>query len=526
MRRFAKSPWIAICLLACCSGCLQKAADQVVSEVQRIVTRPAVDRPIQIAVDGMDSCRIDEGQPVPLAGLQAAMQERTRQIKQADSEPAQFTIRISVDDAAPYSNFAQVVEACQESGFFQFEVVVAELLFPFNLSPLGQELEAETVPQQPPGGEANQRDDESLPSFLFEDARLDSPTTASADGKQDNAALIVPDPAVDAALQWLVTHQAPDGRWNFEHRAGACRGRCDGAGEATAAMNAATSLALLPFLAVGQTHQRGKYQLNVLRGVAYLVKNAKQQANAASFLEPQGTMYSHGLATMALCEAYRQTKDEQLALVCQAALDYIGYAQDPVGGGWRYAPRQPGDTSVTGWQIAALKSGQAAGLDVAANTLSGASRFLDSVQSEDGTNYGYTTPGVGRSTSAIGLNSRIHLGWKSDHEVWRRGAAKLAKIGPSADDMYFNYHATQVLSRHGGEPWMTWQASIRKALLKSQASTGHETGSWHLGRGHGSARGGRLYNTSLAALILETHHRNLGIFQIDESENETSEDVN
>ncbi len=39
-------------------------------------------------------------------------------------------------------------------------------------------------------------------------------------------------------------------------------------------------------------------------------------------------------------------------------------AQDPIGGGWRYEPHQPGDTSVTGWQLMALKSGQMAYLTV------------------------------------------------------------------------------------------------------------------------------------------------------------------
>ena len=75
-------------------------------------------------------------------------------------------------------------------------------------------------------------------------------------------------------------------------------------------------------------------------------------------------MYSHGLAAITLCEAYAMTHDRKLMGPAQLSLNHIVYAQDPIGGGWRYAPRQPGDTSVVGWQLMALKSGHMAYLAV------------------------------------------------------------------------------------------------------------------------------------------------------------------
>ncbi|MDP6467249.1 MAG: hypothetical protein QF918_05900 [Pirellulaceae bacterium] len=326
------------------------------------------------------------------------------------------------------------------------------------------------------------------------------------------------DPQNVSALQWLAEHQLPDGSWNFDHRTGPCGGRCDGAGTATGATNAATAMALLPFLSLGQSHQRGEYQQTVGRGVAYLVSKAKHDKNGTSFHERQGTMYSHGLATIVLCEAYGLTGDKQLKDVCQSALGFIDYAQDPVGGGWRYSPRQPGDTSVSGWHVSALKSGQLAGLTVPDKTLIGASRFFDSVQSDAGAKFGYTTPGARRSTTAIGLMSRIHLGGKRDHEAWQRGIDYIQKIGPSPSDLYFNFHATQAISQHGGEPWTKWQKSVGDLLHKTQAIDGHATGSWHTGNDHSTSRGGRLYCTSLATLILAIHHRKLGISQVEEDD--------
>ena len=72
-------------------------------------------------------------------------------------------------------------------------------------------------------------------------------------------------------------------------------------------------------------------------------------------------MYAHAIATLALCEAYGQTRDSKLKEPAQRAVNFILAAQDPKGGGWRYSPRQPGDTTVTGWQLMSLKSAKTAG---------------------------------------------------------------------------------------------------------------------------------------------------------------------
>ena len=58
------------------------------------------------------------------------------------------------------------------------------------------------------------------------------------------------------------------------------------------------------------------------------------------------------------------TKDNRLLAPAQAAITFIMASQDPVGGGWRYNPRQPGDTSAVCWQVMALKSGLMSGLQV------------------------------------------------------------------------------------------------------------------------------------------------------------------
>jgi hypothetical protein len=316
--------------------------------------------------------------------------------------------------------------------------------------------------------------------------------------------------AVASALLWLAKHQLPDGSWSFNHLlVPGCRGHCRNSGSLADARNAATGLALLPFLGAGQTHKEGEYKNTVRRGLYYLVNQMKVDANGGSLNETGGNMYSHGIGSIALCEAYAMTHDQGLLAPAQKTIDFVCYAQDPVGGGWRYQPRQKGDTSVTGWQIMAIKAGHAAYLQVPPASVKKACTFLDSVQAEDGANYGYTKPAAGRpGTTAIGLLCRIYLGWKKDNPALAKGVKLLSETGPSDGNDYYNYYATQVMFHWQGDAWNKWNDAMRDQLIDSQATDGHEEGSWGgAGSDMAASRGGRLYTTAMSALILETYYR-------------------
>ncbi len=321
--------------------------------------------------------------------------------------------------------------------------------------------------------------------------------------------------AVALALQWLAAHQLPDGGWSFDHtKAGGCNNQCRNPGDLPDARSGATALALLPFLGAGQTHREGQYSKNVRAGLYYLITNRmKVSPEGGSFLEKGGNMYSHGLAAICLTEAYAMTRDKVLRAPAQEALNFIVSAQDPVGGGWRYQPRQKGDMSVVGWQLMALKSGFMGYLQVPPVTIQKAVRFLDSVQSNEGANYGYTDPGEGPATTAVGLLCRMYMGWDKDNPALQRGVKWLSDQGPSRTDMYYNYYATQVMRHWEGEEWKKWNSAMRDFLVNSQAKAGHETGSWFFADGHKTDHGGRLYCTSLACMILEVYYRHLPLYR-------------
>jgi hypothetical protein len=318
--------------------------------------------------------------------------------------------------------------------------------------------------------------------------------------------------AVAAALEWLKRHQLPDGGWDFDlTKCPNCGGRCRNSGTSRS-RNAATALALLPFLGAGQTHKEGKYRDVVYHGLMFLGRQMKPDGA----LNDSGNMYAHGLAAIALCEAFAMTQDKSLHPAAQRSVDFIVYAQDPVGGGWRYQPKQAGDTSVVGWQIMALKSGHMAYLRVPPATVKKAFDFLDHVQSNSGANYGYTGPGQGEATTAIGLLCRMYLGWKKDNPALQRGVEWLSNRGPSKGNMYYNYYATQVLCHWEGDLWKKWNSVMRDYLINTQATEGCETGSWFFGEGghdHGREQGGRLYFTALATMILEVYYRHMPIYR-------------
>lgn len=314
--------------------------------------------------------------------------------------------------------------------------------------------------------------------------------------------------AVEKGLKWLLAHQHEDGGWRFSFDGEPCNDECRNGGVETST-TAATAMALLPFYGAGYTHKVGPYTEQVNKGLYYLGSRMLVTPQGGDLQE--GTMYAQGLSTICLCEAYGMSKDENLRPYAQKAVNFILYAQDRHTGGWRYFPGQAGDTTVSGWQLMALKSAAMAGLDVPSPAFFMANKFLDSVQAEKGAAYGYLRPGTTATTTAVGLLCRMYLGWGRNHPALSNGIGGLDKLGPSPTDMYYNYYATQVMYHFNGSQWDRWNKKMRDYLIQTQATEGHESGSWYFPDRH-LDKGGRLANTSLAILTLEVYYRYLPLY--------------
>jgi hypothetical protein len=333
--------------------------------------------------------------------------------------------------------------------------------------------------------------------------------------------------AVAAALFWLAKHQSPNGSWSLKGYNARCKdATCTGPGNAQAD-SAATAMGLLPFLAAGQTHEsKGPYRRNIQAGVYWLLGAQKPNGD----LRAGSNMYSHGLASIALCECYGMTGDKRVGHAAQKALDFIVEAQDKKGGGWRYEPGQAGDTSVVGWQIMALKSGQMAYLNVNPAVFEKAKEYLKSASSgQQGSTGGgglfSYMPGGGATTTmtAVGLLCSQYLKVAKNDPAMTEGTAFLMKNLPdnAARNLYYWYYATQVMHNIPGPDWDTWNRKMRRVLIDTQTKVGCASGSWDPivpVADQWGAQGGRVMMTSLAALTLEVYYRYLPLYKLDKEE--------
>lgn len=314
--------------------------------------------------------------------------------------------------------------------------------------------------------------------------------------------------AVERGLLWIINHQYDDGSWRLNHTGGGqCGGRCQDPGTIEST-TAATGLALLALLGAGYTQEVGPYQTEIQHGLDYLVGRMRVTRYGGNLAE--STMYAQGIATLALSEAYIMTRDPTLKEPVEQAMTYIISAQHSAGG-WRYNPGSPGDMTVTGWMLMALKSCSMGGFEIPRETISKAKKFLDSKGESGGAYYGYLKSGIEPSPTAIGLLCQMYLGWPKERGALQTGAERLADWGPSQTDVYFDYYATQVLHHLDSELWKDWNLELRDYLVKAQDRSGHQDGSWFFMDKNGKT-GGRLYTTAMSVMVLEVYYRYLPLY--------------
>ncbi len=303
---------------------------------------------------------------------------------------------------------------------------------------------------------------------------------------------------------------------------------------------AATGLALLAFLGAGYDHYDDKYKDVVRRGLEFLLENQRENGDlyiaADSDSNQSAWFYSHGIASIALCEAFGMTGDEKLRVPAQKALDFIVASQHPTRGGWRYSPRISSDMSVSGWQLMALKSGELAHLKVPPETIGNIRKWLDSAQATkgDASQYVYNPLAddsrrqgrePNRTMTAVGLLMRMYTGWNHDNPDLKRGVdhllASLPEAGSGNDagtskrDTYYWYYATQVMYHMKGDAWKKWNERLHPLLVNSQVQDGPMTGSWDPRNpvpDRWGPHGGRIYVTTMNLLSLEVYYRHLPIY--------------
>jgi len=339
--------------------------------------------------------------------------------------------------------------------------------------------------------------------------------------------------AVEMGLDFFARMQFPDGRWSLDRLPPDISGDDPALGQMQSD-SAATALALLSFFGAGYTHLDDKHRDVVRRGLEWLVRNQKPNGDLFTGGTSYAWFYSHGMGAMALCEGYGMTQDPSLRTPAEKAIQFIVDSQHSQRGGWRYAPRAESDTSVTGWQLQAIKSAEIAGLNVPAETFRRIDGWLDLAEAGGG-RYVYnpfadrTRPEQAEglrpslAMTAEAMLMRMYLGRGRGDAGLAQGAdwlyGNLPEMGTAQRplrDCYYWYYGTQAMFHFQGEHWVRWNEKMRLALEPTQVVSGPWAGSWHPEKpvrdrwGHA---GGRIYVTAMHLLMLEVYYRVLPLYQ-------------
>jgi hypothetical protein len=344
------------------------------------------------------------------------------------------------------------------------------------------------------------------------------------------------DRSICASLDWLARHQTADGSWRFDPPAGAEKGYANpGTWKSDAG---ATALALLPFLSAAQTQtSKGPYRARLGAAIGWLIGHQKPDGDLSAGGSPK--IFSHALATIALCEDYNFTGDKNVGTAAQRAIKFIVAQQDEKTGGWAEPPGRC-CMSLSAWQIMALASGKMARLDVPASAWKKAAQFLDSLQAEGGAKYGETGPkDAGDAATIMGLLARAYLGANAggggilagrdvapaspaqpakEDAGQKRGIEFLSRRGPLEKDAVANFWATTLMHNHLSKLWDTWNRKLRRQLIAAQTKEGDALGSWWNPDDVRAAAGGRFLQTAINTLTLEVYYRYLLIHQSADSQ--------
>jgi hypothetical protein len=331
------------------------------------------------------------------------------------------------------------------------------------------------------------------------------PQCASADDVLDAAV----DNAVVRGLAFLSQEQKPSGAWETESF-----------GESTAA----TSLAVMAFLAAGHMPGEGPYGKQINRGIRWVIEHQEENGMLVH-RKSHGPMYSHGISTLMLAEVYgmvdeADAKDVRRALERGVALILGSQAVDKHSrhqGGWRYqVDSKDSDLSVTGWQVLALRAAKNVGCDVPAEAIDEAVGYIKRCASlrggeADFFGFGYQ-PGNGATPTLTGVGILALEVCGEHHSPEALGGAEYLfdrPLRPGSNYFYYGVYYTNVgMFKIGGDFADFTREHTAHLLLNAQ----QPDGSW-ISDHSTERRVGPVYSTTLAILALAVDYRFLPIYQ-------------
>lgn len=351
--------------------------------------------------------------------------------------------------------------------------------------------------------------------------------------------------ATKAALRWFARHQSPAGGWSvsgYQNNCADAGPRCEPGTAHTGPEGdvACTSLALLCFLGYGHDGvNTSEHKKTVARGLQWLLA---QQRPDGSFGERN---YEHSIAVMAIADAIAASGfrlPPAFKPAAQKGVDVLLARQNPAadgktGSGWDYGRANPrrDDSSVTGWNIMALKSAYMAELSIG-NGLTGGTAWLErawqganpdarKLTAYDQSVFPYTAdPTTGATErdhlAGLGATCAAFLGAKRGNVLLESLVNRIvAKDLPTMTrwpcNVYLLYYDTMAMFQATSDAemtdprWVAWYQPVMDMLVGSQRrDTGCFDGSWDFqGTQFHGHETGRLLSTALCCLSLQTQER-------------------
>ena len=342
--------------------------------------------------------------------------------------------------------------------------------------------------------------------------------------------------AVLKALRWLKKTQGANGAWS--------------------GTIANTALAVLAYLAHGETPASKEFGQTVQNAIQYLIDAQTTNADGeATYRGVDGNEYATLIATYALCEAYGMTRNPNAKIAALKGMERIVNNQGPTGG-WDYKMKKTStrdDMSYEGWALQAIKAGKMAGLhpDGLDECIKKAIKCLKTRNFRNN-GFNYTAGGNPTGLTATGCLCMQLLGYMNEPEVkasletmraWKptfESKEKLTPGGPTpgAAPQYYCYYAAQCKYQAGMcagaapenvKTWQEWNAAM-KALYPPSITTLQDTIEGPDGKPKAIGYWKQGYNnvtmgTCLVALQLMVYYRYLPTTQTKAAKAETHDDA-
>ena len=303
--------------------------------------------------------------------------------------------------------------------------------------------------------------------------------------------------AIERGLSYLAVTQRRDGSWSGSY------------GDTTGIVGSCC----LAFMSAGHSPGRGRYGPNVARGIQFIMRKAQPKGLLFKTAMKGHVMYHHGLATLALAEAWGMTQDRKIRETLKRAIQLIISSQNSRGG-WRYHPRPADDDlSVTVMQLMALRAAKDAGIAVPGEVIGRGIAYVKSCHNQRDGGFAYRpNGGSGFARTGAGVLSLQVAGDYFAEEV-QSGVKYILEHKPAGEKavgswyFYGHYYAAQGIyqsqsaGRWGKEAWKIWYPAITKELVAAQ----QPGGGWRENYGK--------YSTAMSLMVLATPYRYLPIYQ-------------